>query len=239
MAKIIQKILDLIFPPICAACEKKLPTKNTYVGVCEPCFNSIEIASGFICPKCKKRLPEIKPLGGRFCHPEEKFILAAATNYKNEAARKLIYGLKYGHRRNIAETLAVILKKYLEKLPPIDFKDFIVLPLPLHKKKERARGFNQTFLIAQALNSYYPLNIRHDLLFKNKPTVSQIETKDYATREKNVAGSFSIRHPEEVESKNIIVLDDVFTSGATLREAVKTLKGVGAKKIIALVIAKA
>ena len=113
------------------------------------------------------------------------------------------------------------------------------MPIPLHKNRERERGFNQSEAIAKIIASELNLQLKKDLLVRAKETKIQAELKDWNQRKNNLAGAFQIPQPEGIKGKNIILVDDVYTSGATINEAVKTLKENGAKKIIALVIAKA
>jgi len=230
-------VLDIIFPPQCLICKKKLEDHVLKV-VCKNCFQKIGINNGFFCPKCKKRLYEPK----NNCHPETKFILAAATFFENEIIRELIYALKYKNLKSAVEPIFEILKIYLEKICAAEIfesNNFLIIPVPLHKKRERARGFNQTQLLAQKLSLFLNnVQIEKNALIKTKNTKSQTELNNYEEREKNIAGSFAANEPQKIKGRNIILLDDVFTSGATMKEAVRILKEVGAKKIIGLVIVK-
>lgn len=115
---------------------------------------------------------------------------------------------------------------------------WLVAPIPLHPKKERQRGFNQSKLIAEFLTD--KLNLEFcDALKRIKNTEPQAKIKDPEKRMKNINGCFEIKNPEKIQGKNILLVDDVFTSGSTISEAVKILKINGASKIIAVVLAKA
>ena len=82
----LKQAVSVIFPPLCVGCRRKIAD-----GVlCSDCENSIEVRSGFICPKCNRRLPEVKNM----CHEETRFVLGAASSYQNEAVRELIHVLK-------------------------------------------------------------------------------------------------------------------------------------------------
>ena len=119
----------------------------------------------------------------------------------------------------------------------------VVVPIPLYRRRERARGFNQAALIAevfiQHLQGIGSVHIEYDNLIKIRNTVSQTKLNSYEQRAHNVHDSFSLTYPERVIGKNVILVDDVYTSGATIREAVSILKRAGAQKIIAFVVAKA
>jgi ComF family protein len=225
-----RQIINIIFPPLCLSCQTNLPQERIDLAICRACENEIEILSGFYCPECKRRLPEAK----KFCHPETKFILAACADYQNKVVQELIHVLKYQKLKSALAPLARIIKPYAAstlKNPA----DFVFVPIPLHPARERERGFNQAKLIAGLLSP----QIHSNNLVRIKNTKSQVEMKNYNDREKNIAGSFCLKNPELIKGKSIVLVDDVFTSGATMKEAARVLKSAGAKTIIGFVVAKA
>jgi ComF family protein len=119
------------------------------------------------------------------------------------------------------------------------FQNYIVIPIPLHKNRQRERGFNQAELLGKIISEKLNLVMRRDLLVRVKETKNQAELKNWKDRKKNLEKSFAVTAPEIIRKKNIILVDDVCTSGATIEEAAKTLKESGTRKIIALVVAKA
>ena len=136
-----------------------------------------------------------------------------------------------------------LLIQYLQKSQLINQStnkliNYLIVPIPLHSKRRRERGFNQAELLAKTISENLGL-LPTNALERTKNTKAQAKLKKSECREENVAGCFKIKNPESVRDKNIILVDDVFTSGATMNEAVKILKENGAKRIIALVAAKA
>ena len=129
----------------------------------------------------------------------------------------------------------------------MDPKNTVLVPIPIYKNKERQRGFNQGRLIAEVIATILagkferpqPLSIGNDCLVKIKPTASQTDCKDYKARTKNIAGSFGLKNPGSLKGKDVFLVDDVFTSGATMNEAARLLKEAGAHKIIGFVLTKA
>lgn len=238
--EIFKNFLSAVFPSLCVGCKKRIENGI----ICRPCREKIDIKNGFACPACNRRLPEPR----NTCHPQTKFVLAAAASYDNPAVRELIHVLKYQNMKNALLPLTDIVSAYLKKIAyclPLTTHDSIIIPLPLHRRKESDRGFNQAELIAEALfrvlhEHVVPSpEIETNNLTRFKKTKSQTETKNYEERARNMSGAFSLKKPERVVGKNIILVDDVSTSGATMREAVKVLKDAGARKIIGFVIAKA
>lgn len=248
MKKLAAIFLNVIFPPKCLACARKHNGK-TGLLICEDCFKKIEINGSLCCPKCGKRIYDYR----KTCGHAPQFVLAAATSYKDLAVRELIHALKYKKLETAAEPLAAIMAQYFVKIfrnldlsarrnlgAGGDIRNFLLIPIPLHPKKERARGFNQNLLVLKKLSEIIPLpEIEKNALGKIRNTDSQIGLADYNKRTLNISGSFGILNKEKIAGKNILLFDDVYTSGATLKEAVRVLKENGARKIIGLVIAKA
>ncbi|PIU99220.1 hypothetical protein COS59_00930 [Candidatus Wolfebacteria bacterium CG03_land_8_20_14_0_80_36_15] len=230
--------LDILFPPICVNCKKPLDKNEN--SICKKCLSKIQLNNTLFCPVCRARLPENK----KICHFDCHYLLGAAGNYDDLILQNLIQSFKYKNLKTLAPILTDLLIQFIRNSDlalPADrqrIRNFIVVPIPLYPRRERERGFNQAKLITK--NLVEKLNLEFcDALVRLKNTKSQAQARDTEERAKNVKDCFKIIHPELVKEKNIILVDDVFTSGATINEAVKILKQNGAKKILALVIAKA
>lgn len=229
LQKIRDLILDILFPLQCLGCQQPKTL------LCQNCLDKIPINQTLFCAVCHRRLAQNK----KICHLNAPYILAAASSYENPVLRELILTLKYRRLRLAAEILAEILNHYFKTLN-LNFSNFEIIPIPLHKNRQKERGFNQAELITFALISLNPklrpsqgLNLKR--IKNNQP---QAQIKDRNERRKNIIGCFQAANPENIKGKNIILLDDVSTSGATLEEAAKILKKAGAGKIIGLVVAK-
>ncbi len=174
--------------------------------------------------------------------------MAAATNYDSEVIRNLIHFFKYQKWSKLQNLLGEILIQYIEncELPARQslgagggIENFVAIPIPLSKDRLRERGFNQSGLLAKAVADHYQLDLINNVLKRTKETKSQSGLKDWEERKENVKNCFALENPELIKGKNIILVDDVYTSGATMDEAAKILRANGARKIIALVVAKA
>lgn len=240
-----QYLLDIIFPPACLACKKYL--KNDLERsrhLCPDCSEKLVFLPGFLCPVCSRRYPIGGDSPAGECHKDAQFVLAAPLSYGNPVVRELIQALKYGGLKTAAEPLASVLAEYLRASilnSKFQILDSIIIPIPLHPSKEKKRGFNQALVIAEKLKNSLKIDnpLLTDVLIKVKSTPSQTEKNDYEAREENVRGSFRVEKPGLISHKDIFLVDDVFTSGATMREAARALKSAGAGKIIGLVIARA
>jgi ComF family protein len=148
------------------------------------------------------------------------------------ALQQLIQLFKYGK----VETLADPLSKLLLRAVPRDEQFDCIVPMPLHWRKRWQRGFNQAELLARPVAKRYRLRLS-TALRRSRYTQAQAGLND-SERRKNLKDSFVVRRPEEVRGKRILLVDDVFTTGATLRAATKALKAAGAAHVTALTLAR-
>ena len=210
LKKVIHMCLNFLLPQKCFGCGKENET------LCRECLAKIDMPS----------------------LPKEGDIFSAA-DYGDETAKKAIWMLKYRGAKNLAEPLAELLNtRCLTKLEIKNISDWLVVPVPLSKERLRERGYNQAELIAKHLSLLQRLNLCADALVKIKDTPAQVSVKNKRERLKNLDGAFAVKNPEKILGKKIILIDDVSTTGATIREAKKTLRANGAKKVIAFVVAR-
>ncbi len=219
---------DTVFPPVCVNCKSSIPDQKQFL--CQSCFDEIRLNSALYCPKCMSRLP-----GTDKCH-DTSYVLAPASRFEAPIP-SLIHTFKYKKIEGIGTILCAMLISYLKETG-IDLSRYVITFVPLHKSKFRARGFNQAQIIASVVSDYFSLPCL-DVLKRVKNNPPQAKTKDFSERIKNISECFQITGPESVSGKNIILIDDVSTSGATLNEISLLLKKYGAQKIIGLVVAKA
>lgn len=145
----IRFFVDALFPPHCLACEAFLPHEES---LCTACRGRIKLFDAPFCPECRAR----RPPGSRACHPKAPFLLFAAAAYDDPVMHALVHTLKYDFRRGAADSIALALfasltaAEFYERLAARAVPAIIV-PIPLHREKFRKRGFNQSLLIAQAL----------------------------------------------------------------------------------------
>jgi ComF family protein len=166
-------------------------------------------------------------------------------DYRHPLATTVIWELKYRGNRKIASLLGVLLYEEIlslmsEKTLFSGFENPILLPIPLSKERQRERGFNQTDLLADELEKIDKENlfiVRKDILMKIRHTESQTKSRSRSARLENLKNCFALKDPAEIAGRNIIVIDDVLTTGATLTEASRVLRAAGAKHIITLTVA--
>lgn len=214
--KILKTILDIVFPNYCLVCG------TTGQELCIDCINKIDISEKEV---------------SKYIYP--------IYDYRDPIIKKSIWSLKYKNKKNLAFIFAEILyPKILEELsdlgPLENFRNPIIIPIPLSKKRLRSRGYNQSLLIADGLiklDQHQNFTLLKNVLIKNKETIHQAHIKNKKEREKNIIGTFEVINEDLIKNKNIILIDDVVTTGATIKEAKKELKKKGARKIIAFTVA--
>jgi competence protein ComFC len=166
-------------------------------------------------------------------------------SYRHPLIKRAIWELKYRRNEKITRLLAEILyEKIIAELEDEDsfanFKSPLLVPIPISKKRLRARGYNQTELLAEALEALddrRSFTVGRDLLHKTKETLPQTLMKDRERRLANLNGCFEVKNPDLVCGRNIILIDDVTTTGSTVSEATQTLKNAGAKRVITFTLA--
>jgi competence protein ComFC len=202
----------------------------------------------FICPSCLKSLPRIKPpLCPRCGRPQLHAILCpSCAGWQAEidgirspfrfdgVIRQAIHELKYRNLRAIAGLFARLLNDYLVTNP---VPGEVVVAVPLHPKRLRERGYNQSQLLAQELAKLTKLPLIDDCLIRERHSLPQARTANVVERRSNVANAFSCRD-RRLKGKPVLLIDDVSTSGATLDGCARALKKAGATSVWGLVLAR-
>ncbi|MBI2633950.1 MAG: ComF family protein [Parcubacteria group bacterium] len=230
-------LLELLFPAKCLNCSAKKGSENPQGFLCKTCRDQIPLYSWLFCPVCQQKLAGLERCP---YHKSESKLrwLGVASDYQNPLVRELIWNFKYKFLESLKDPLGTLLADYIRKvLPENELQNFQLLPIPLHAKRERWRGFNQAGLLSRSLSKNLGLEVISGLSrpLERKP---QMEISSRKARFQNVEGIFKARSDANFEKKNIILIDDVVTSGATLEEAARTLKKAGAKNVAALVVAR-
>ena len=176
-------------------------------------------SSAILCPNCVSWQAEIDGIRSPF-----RF---------DGAIRQAIHELKYRNLRAIAVLLAQLLDDYLT-ISPVPGE--VLVPVPLHRKRLRERGYNQSRLLAQELGKLTSLPVSDDCLIRERHTAPQARTTTVDERRSNVADAFSCRD-QSLQDKQVLLIDDVSTSGATLDACARALKEAGAASVWGLVLA--
>jgi competence protein ComFC len=208
-----EKILNLFFPKKCINCQKYGDF------LCYDCLSLIEIMQKTY------NLPE------NIQYLDKLFF---ATNFKDPIVKKLIYAFKYPpFIKGLSNILSDIIITHLTFMKT-NLDNFLIAPIPISKKRMNYRGYNQSEELAKQLSLKLKLDHRN-ILEKVRETKSQIELGK-EERENNIKDAFSVK--DDVKDKNILLVDDVFTTGSTIDEASRVAKQNGAKQVWAVVVAR-
>jgi len=224
-------ILDVLLPHFCVGCGR--------IGVllCKECSLTIEhiMPYEYICPQCK--LPAIEG----FTHPVclKKYTMDGLISFFHYrgVVRKAIKEIKYRFIESLVYTLLQQRKPYHE----LQIRQFIqnnssIIPIPLHPKRLKLRGFNQAETLSTALATLFSLDQKKNVLIRIINTQSQTLLIDKKERFHNMKHVFSLNH--NVVSETVLLVDDVFTTGATMHEATRVLKSAGVKRVYGVTIAR-
>lgn len=230
-------IFNLFFPDDCRLCEKPL-TDCSRIPVCPSCLALPQpLQAEFFCRACRTPFVDSYPLDEHdlctVCRESGvNFDLAYSFGSYEGPLRRLIHLFKYGK----VETLAAPLSRFLIRALPLEQRFDLVIAMPMHWLKRWQRGFNQAELLATPVARRYGVKLSTNLKRKRytKPQAGLTESQ----RRENLIDSLHVKEPGEIAGKNVLLVDDVFTTGATLRAAAAALKGAGAAHVSALTLAR-
>lgn len=225
-------ILDTLFPIHCLVCSRE---GNFICAVCKSQLTRLETQ---ICIVCKKPSPfGITHSGCESPHGVDGLI--AVLNYRDENVSNCIIQGKYSFLPGVFKELGELLAYTLAHEYPQFLGDdelWLVCPIPLSDSRKRWRGFNQSEVLCSTVSHHTGL-ITSELLTRTKNTKTQKDLKR-EQRISNVSNAFTLKQKSDVKNKNVILVDDVTTTGSTLFEATKVLKRNGAKSVWCLVLAR-
>lgn len=231
-----------VFSSDCRFCGAPL-IKVSRIPVCDDCLGTIQRLEGVFCPVCGDRLLTFSAQPNACCgeclKAERSFTRAVAYGAYDGALRDLIHLLKYDRVKPAAAVLGRMVSEALLGLVQ-EIKDErpVVIPVPLHSSKLRERGFNQSELIAAAAVKVAKFGeMRPGLLERRRATESQTGLSPQQRRN-NMRGAFAATSPNEISGKNIILVDDVFTTGTTVSEAARVLLRTGASRVWVVTVAR-
>lgn len=225
---VIAPIVDLIFPPRCPLCGDGL---SEQAGLCLSCWSELAIPGTPCCSLCQRPFPDGMP-DGAICapclaDPPKHDGIAAGTLY-NEASRKLVLAFKHGHRIALAPLLARLMSARLGDVGP----DWVIVPVPLHRWRIWRRGFNQAALLAREIADARGARLLVDGLERHRPT-PRLGGLGRKARARALSGAIRLnpKHEALLKCAKVILVDDVYTSGATSAACVSALRRAGADRV--------
>ncbi len=228
---------DLFFPPVCSFCESA--SVESGASLCEDCRDSIDRVGGPICIQCGLPIPglSLAPSGrcGRCLTDPPRYERARYGVYYQGTVRDALLRLKFAGALHIAPALSLILTEAFRR--HFESGDFdLIVPVPIHRTRLIRRGFNQVVELGKRLSKDTGIPLDRTSFQKVKDTAPQVGLTR-AARVKNLRGSFGVKRPDRIRGRNILLVDDVSTTGSTIAEASKTIMRAGAAQVDVLVLA--
>jgi competence protein ComFC len=206
-------VASLVYPRVCSGCQQSLFKHEEFI--CNKCYLTL--------PKTNYHLQQENPIEKIFFGRAN---IKAASSFlffqKKGSVQKLLHALKYKNKPEVAQLLGKWYGQDLKKSDAFSNIDFII-PVPLHKKRMQKRGYNQSEHFAKGLSEVLHIPVITNVLIKSKFT----ETQTHKTREEraeNISTSFNLQTPEIIQNKNILLVDDVITTGATTEACILKLQ---------------
>ena len=234
-------LLALAYPQVCAICGASVEERKFGVA-CEGCWINAPVFDGTetLCWKCGLRAPgEVLPeLRAEVrCHRCDSyaFTVARAVGLYKGALREAVLRLK--RQPHVAQHVEILLAKTASQEPLNECS--MIIPVPLHPKRLRSRGFNQASVLAQALSKRIQIPLDEVSLLRVSASEKYRAGLDVKGRRDTVAGAFEVPHPRMIAGEQILLVDDVFTTGATVSACAEVLVAAGAKAVFVLTLARA
>ena len=233
-------LLRLLYPPVCKVCGERLP-EELRIGLCPACWRSVELIKHPWCGACGRPITQKEisdPRGENLCldcRVSPFPVTLRGTARYTEPLIRLLHEFKYGFWPTMSEQLADL---FVERAGALfgPWRPEVVVPVPLHVKRLRWRGFNQSRLLAKRVAAHWGVPLAEPLA-RVRNTIPQAQLPEEARRT-NVAGAFAVKDAGIVAGRRVCLVDDVSTTGSTIRECGRVLREAGATEVRAYVLAR-
>lgn len=225
-------LIELLFPRRCPVCDKPVDKMGRYV--CAKCLPKIKYVQEPFCMKCGKGLRDDTLEYCEDCKNSSHMYTKGRALYEYDTIKEAIYRLKYEGRREYADFFGKDLAKKLGKEMQ-SWRVDAIIPVPLHKDREKQRGYNQAKLLAKALGRELDIPVKADFIIRKRATLPQKQLNG-KERQNNLKNAFKIGQ-NDVKLKTVIVVDDIYTTGATMDEVARCLKLAGVGEIYCVSLA--
>ncbi len=237
LREISQGVVELLFPPEerCPVCSQE---DCLHHGLGRNCIRKIALITPPVCEKCGRPL-RLESIGRKICEQcnETRYYFSKARSVAvyEGALREYLTELKYRYRPDLGEALGVLLVEWVKNHHEYQKMDLII-PIPIHRQKLMARGYNQAELLANPLQRYLGIPIKNDIILREKITLSQ-NALHKEQRFINISKAFRVLDAKPLEGAKVLLVDDIFTTGATVSEAARVLIRAGAYEVKVLTLA--
>jgi len=235
----LRDLADVLFPPRCRSCRtvtEKL-TNDLFCGACE---EKIQYIRPPLCPTCGAPFPDSEGadhLCGDCLTAPKPFAIARSVAAFEGIMLEAIHAFKYRNKTGMGTGLGMMLTS--DSYAGMDLQGYtMIMPVPLHIRRLRERGFNQSLLLAKVLSARYAIPLDFVALRRERDTLPQT-MMGRKERQANIKGAFGVADKERVKKQHILLIDDVYTTGSTLAECTRVLLNSGAARVGVLTLARA
>ena len=230
---IFETAIVFLYPARCRVCEEFLGvTSMPYI--CADCWQDMQFLEPPWCDICGT--PEVNGLCDACAVSPPRYGKLRSIAFYHTTLQQAIHLFKFEKKRALAQHLIQLINAHVPSDCSVAEYDF-ALPIPIHKKRLRERGFNQATLLAEGIVKVEGIPVLTDVLVRKRHTVAQ-SSLDSAARQQNIVGAFEVRNPDVIRGKRLLVIDDVFTTGATIRETVSELWTADPSEVDVLTLAR-
>ena len=228
--RIIDTVLEVLYPKRCPICEGIVLPKGAFV--CEKCYEALQWVNAPYCMKCGKPMEDETR---EYCHDCQNKSFHYEYGYGmwvyDENLRKSMVGFKYKNKREYAEFyIHELITHYEEKIRRMNVD--VIIPVPIHRRRYRQRGYNQAALLATGLGKALNIHVEEELLLRTRYTMPQ-KNLDDKERQKNLKKAFLINRSTKYDyvGKKILLIDDIYTTGSTIEVCTNVLLQAGVSKV--------
>lgn len=216
-------VSGLIYPELCIFCRRPVERGLDYAYICKECLKDLPLLEFDPClrhPECPENM-EIRGLG----------------IFRYESIRETIFLFKYHGFRKYGDILGGLMAEHIIKndMQALLTAD-VIMPVPLWREKETARGFNQAALMAEKVSEATGIPMERDALIRIRNTAPQ-SSLGLRQRRENIRSAFKVTDEDKVRGRRIILLDDIYTTGSTIKECAKNLYAMGAREVMFIALA--
>lgn len=235
----INALVDIVYPKRCLGCKNKLDMAAVDNFICRDCWGRIKRNVPPFCHSCGRHLEKSnfsKNICAQCIKQKLHFDRAFSPCVYTGVIKELIHQFKYKSKDYLGFTLSRLMIEFIREYNlPMDYLDFIV-PIPLHKTRLREREFNQAQILSKQIAKEFKKELLPDILWRHRLTKTQTDLEMHE-RLLNVKNSFQVNRLKDIRGKNLLIVDDVLTTGATASCAAQTLKDAGANIVFVLTLA--
>ncbi len=232
--KILDKFLNILYPEnlTCVFCDEEIFDDNKF-NTCESCYNNLPFIKEKVCARCGDPIKSMATYCDRCQNKKFFYDKARSVFYYKDEIRSCIKRFKFDGCKYLYKPFANFMaEKYKEENYDCD----VITYVPIHETRLKMRGYNQAELLAKEIAKILNIPFVEEAIIKTKKTIPQAEL-DYKQRQTNLVDVFKVKKSNAFKNKNVLLVDDIFTTGATINNCARKIKKSGANKVFALTFA--